>query len=119
MLRIVKKNILIIPEHFMFLKYSLKFKKITKILWWLSIDNYFGYKFHYSFNKFVRSFFKFFNIASTFNKLTNYYFGMLTFHDYIKYIYEFFSIKKFVELKQIDLHLAQSKYAYDYLKKKL
>ena len=113
-----EKNILIIPEHFMFLKYALRYKKVTKILWWLSIDNYFGYKFHYSYNKFVRSLFKIpYNITNTFNKLTSYYFGMLTYHDYIKYIYKFFNIKNFDELKQIDLHLAQSKYAFDYLKK--
>ena len=30
-------------------------KKIKKILWWLSIDNYFGYKFRYNYNKFLSS----------------------------------------------------------------
>ena len=39
-------NILIIPEHYSFLKFSLNFTKIRKIIWWLSIDNYFAFKFN-------------------------------------------------------------------------
>ncbi len=113
-----EKNILIIPEHFMFLKYSMKFKKIKKILWWLSIDNYFGYKFRFSYKKLVRSIIKIpYNLCGIFNKITNYYFGIFTFHDYLKLIYSFSNLKDFKELKQIDLHLSQSIYASNYLKK--
>ena len=113
-----EKNILIIPEHFMFLKYSLKFKKIKKILWWLSVDNYFGYKFRFTNKKFVRSIIKIpYNFFYIFNKVTNYYFGIFTFHDYLKLIYKFSNLKNFEELKQIDLHLSQSNYASNFLKR--
>lgn len=113
-----EKNILIIPEHYQFLKYSLQFKKIKKILWWLSLDNYFGYKFRYKYKKLFRSIIKIpFNIAKIFNKFSNYQFGIVTYHDYLKFLYSFYNIQKFEELKQIDLHLSQSEYAHNYLKK--
>lgn len=112
-----ENNILIIPEHYQFLKHSLKYKKIKKILWWLSIDNYFGYKFRYDYNKFLRSIIKIpFNILKIFNKITYYTFGLYTYHDYLKFLYSFRRLKKFEELKQIDLHLSQSYYAFNYLK---
>ena len=40
-----QNNILVIPEHYSFLKFSLNFKKIKKVIWWLSVDNYFAFKF--------------------------------------------------------------------------
>ncbi len=111
-------NILIIPEHFMFLRDSLKYKKIRKILWWLSIDNFFAYKFRYDFNKYIRSIIKVpFNLIKLFNFITNYYFGMITYHDFLKIIYKSINIKEIKELKQIDLHLTQSIYASHFLKK--
>lgn len=112
------KNLLIIPEHFMFLKYSQKFKNIRKVLWWLSLDNYFGYKFKYDYNKFFRSIIKIpFNICNFFNKITKYRFGIFTIHDYLKLFYKKSKINNFVEFQQINLHLSQSHYAYDFLKK--
>ena len=112
-----EKNILIIPEPYHFLEHSLKYKKIKKILWWLSVDNYFGYKFRHNYNKFFRSIIKIpFNILKILNKLSDYTFGIYTYHDYLKFIYSFSNLQKFKELKQIHLHLSQSKYAYDYLK---
>ena len=112
-----EKNILIIPEHYQFLEHSLNYKKIKKILWWLSVDNYFGYKFRYNYNKFLRSIIKIpFNVFRIFNKVTYNNFGIFTYHDYLKFLYSFCNLQKFEELKQIDLHLAQSKYAYNYLK---
>ncbi len=111
-------NILIIPEHYMFLEYAMSYKKITKILWWLSIDNYFGYKFRYTYKKFFRSLIKIpFNILKIFNKITSYYFGFFSYHDYLKFIYKFSNLKKFRELQQVDLHLSQSYYAFKFLKK--
>ncbi len=110
-------NILIIPEAYMFLKYSLRFTKIKKILWWLSIDNYLGYKFRYDYKKISRSLIKVpFNFISIFNKITNYYFGMIAYHDYLKFLYKRLNLKKQKELIQIDLHLTQSIYASDYIK---
>ncbi len=111
------ENILIIPEHYMFLKHTLKYKKIKKVLWWLSIDNFYGYKFRYDFNKFLRSIIKIpFNLIKLFNRATNYYFGMLTYYNYLKFIYKPVDLKKIKELEQIDMHLTQSIYAFKYLK---
>ena len=53
-----KDNILIMPEHYMFLKFGLKYSNIQKIIWWLSIDNYFGFKFRYKNKKLIRSIIK-------------------------------------------------------------
>ena len=112
------QNILIIPEHYMFLKYSQKFKNIKKILWWLSLDNYFGYKFKYDYNKFLRSIIKIpFNICNFFNKITKYQFGIFTIHDYLRLFYKNSKLNNFVEFQKINLHLSQSHYAYYYLKK--
>ena len=113
-----EENILIIPEHYTFIKYALKYKNLKKILWWLSVDNYFGYKIRIDFNKFIRSIIKIpFNFLKIFNLITNYSFGFLTYHDYLKYIYSFVNLNKLNEFKNIDLHLCQSFYAYYFLKK--
>ncbi len=113
-----KKNILIIPEHYQFLSYSLKFKKIRKILWWLSLDNYFGYKFRYEFSKTIRSIIKIpYNLIKIFNKLINYRFGIFTYQDFLKLFYKNFNLCNFKELSQIDYHFSQSSYAQNYLKK--
>ena len=45
-----KENILIIPEYYSFLKYATKYNNIKKIIWWLSIDNYFGFKIRIDYN---------------------------------------------------------------------
>tara|TARA_B100001057_G_scaffold71237_1_gene65408 strand:- start:2064 stop:3146 length:1083 start_codon:yes stop_codon:yes gene_type:complete len=114
-----KNNILIIPEYYMFIKYAFKYKNITKILWWLSVDNYLGYKFRDDFNKYSRSLIKIpYNIINTFNKIVGYYYGIFTFHDYLKVIYSFGKIQQSRELGQINLHLAQSDYAMKFLKEK-
>ncbi len=113
-----EENILIIPEYYSYIKYAVKYKKMKKILWWLSIDNFFGYKIRYDYNKYLRSIIKIpFNIIKTFNKLTNYYFGLITFHDYLKFLYSFVNLKQLKELNDIDLHLCQSNYAYLFLKR--
>ncbi len=115
-----KENILIMPEHFMYLRYGLKYNNIQKIIWWLSIDNYFGYKFRYENNKVLRSIIKIpFNIINNFNKLTNYYFGVFTYQDYLKIFYTFFNLNQQMEINQASSHLMQSYYAYDYLKDKI
>jgi len=112
------RNVLIIPEHYMFLQDVLKYKNIKKVLWWLSLDNFFGFKFRYDFNKYLRSVIKVpLNLINVFNKITNYYFGMTTYHDYLKIIYKLINISKLKELMQIDLHISQSFYASEFLKK--
>ncbi len=114
-----KENILIIPEHYSYLKYSLQFKKIKKIIWWLSVDNYFGFRFRAENSKIIRSIIKLpFNLISLMNYLINYRFGIYTFHDYLKTIYKFKRIENEIEIKQATAHLMQSYYAYNYFKEK-
>jgi len=109
-------NILVIPEYFKFLIEAKKFKNIQKIIWWLSIDNYFGYRFRYKNLKFIRSIIKLpFNLISFFNFITLNIFGHYTIEDYLKFIYGFTILKKHRELLQGNLHLAQSEYAYRFL----
>ena len=115
-----ENNILIIPEMYGMLKFSLNFKKITKIIWWLSIDNYFAFKFNAEYPKLLRSLIKIpVKFISTFNDLTNYQFGIFTYHDYLKTFYKMINIKKQKEVKQASFHLAQSFYAYSFLRKNL
>lgn len=115
-----KDNILIMPEHFFFLKEGLNYSNIRKIIWWLSIDNYYGFKFRYQNTKIKRSLLKIpYNLISIFNKITNYYFGIFTYHDYLKILYKFSNLSKQIEIAQASSHLMQSYYAYDFLKKKL
>ena len=115
-----KDNVLIMPEHYMFLQFGLNYSNIQKIIWWLSVDNYFGFKFNYQFKKIIRSILKVpYKIILFFNKITNYYFGIFTYHDYLKLIYKFSELKKQKEIEQASLHLVQSYYAYNFLKDEL
>ncbi len=115
-----KDNILIMPEQFMYLKFGLKYSNIRKIIWWLSIDNYFGYKFRFENKKIIRSIIKIpFNIVNIFNKITNYYFGVFTYQDYLKTIYKYSNFNEKEEIKQASSHFMQSFYAYNYLKEKI
>jgi len=115
-----ENNILIIPEMYGMLKFSLNFKKITKVIWWLSIDNYFAFKFNAEYPKLLRSLIKIpLKLVSIFNNLTNFRFGILTYHDYLKIFYKMINIRKQKEIKQASFHLAQSFYAYSFLKKYL
>ena len=111
------ENILIIPEHYTFLKYSLKFKNIKKIIWWLSLDNYLGYKFREENSKLIRSIKKIpYNVISKINHLINFRFGIYTYQDYLKTIYSFKKIEKEKEVKQASYHLMQSFYVFNYFK---
>ncbi len=115
-----KDNILIMPEHYMYLKLGLKYSNIQKVIWWLSIDNYFGFKFHYQNKKIIRSIIKIpFKLINTFNKITNFYFGVFTYHDYLKVFYKFINLNQQKEIKQALFHLVQSYYAYNFLKEKI
>ena len=111
-------NVLIIPEYYFFLNESKKYKKITKILWWLSLDNYLISKFRFVVPKLIRSIFNIpFKLVKFFNYLTLNKFGLLTYQSYIKHIFSIFNIKEFKEFKDIKFHYAQSYYAYNFLKK--
>ena len=113
-------NLLIIPESFEYLNLAKDFKKIKKIIWWLSIDNYLGTRFHYKNPKLLRSLIKIpYRIIYLFNKLTNNFFGIYTIQDYIKFLYKWSNISKHKEVSQSDLNLMQSNYAFNYLNNKL
>jgi|TARA_B100000929_G_scaffold290367_1_gene283720 hypothetical protein len=115
-----KDNILIIPEYFDYLNRSKQFKNIQKIIWWLSIDNYFEFRFRYKNKKLLRSIIKIpYNIISIFNKITFNIFGIYTGQDYLKFIYSFFNLNNHKEISQAKLHLVQSSYAYDFLENKI
>jgi hypothetical protein len=58
-------------------------------------------------------------ILKKFNEITKFFFGIYTEQDYLKFIFRLKDFNRFDEIKQSNFHLAQSKYAYDYLKKKL
>ncbi len=113
-------NILIVPEYFEFLQIAKKFNKIQKAIWWLSIDNYFGYRFRKKNSKLIRSIIKIpFNFINFFNLLTFNFFGLITIQDYLKFIYKSSNLFKQRELSQGNIHLAQSKYAFNFLSKKI
>ena len=99
-------NLLIIPEHFSFLKYSLKFLRLKKIIWWLSVDNYFGYKFRSENHKLLRSLIKIpYNLISLFNRITKYKFGIFTLQEYLQFYYKFIDISEQKEVNQASFHL--------------
>ncbi len=113
-----KDNILIIPESYVYLSYSEKFRNLKKVLWWMSLDNYYGYKFRWEYNKYFRSLIKIpYNLINLFNRIINYRLGIFTIQDYLKFFYSFKSLNKQKELSKINLHLAQSYYTFNYLKK--
>jgi len=115
-----EKNFLIIPEHYPALNEALKYKKIKKVIFWLSVDNYINSKFRHENNRIKRAFIKIpYFIIFFFNKITLFNFGILTLKDYLKIYYNFFNFNHFHELKQSKIHIAQSSYALDFVKKKL
>ncbi len=115
-----ENNILIIPEHYPALREALNYKKIKKVIWWLSVDNYINSKFRHENNRLFRAIIKIpYFLIYLFNKLTLFYFGILTLKDYLKLYYNLFNFNSFKELKQSKFHLAQSTYALDFIEKKL
>ena len=115
-----EKNYIIIPEHYPALNEALKFKKINKIIWWLSVDNYINSKFRSENNRFLRGLIKIpYFLIYLFNKITFFFFGILTLKDYLKIYYSLFNFDYFKELKQTKIHLTQSNYALDFIKKRL
>jgi hypothetical protein len=115
-----EKNILIAPEYYEYLEELNKYKKIKKIIWWLSLDNYLNSRFRKKNFKFLRSLLKIpLSIIKFFNKITFFYFGIFTDQDYIKFLYKYSNFKNFEEFKNINFHFAQSNYAHNFLKKKL
>ena len=115
-----EKNFLVIPEHYPALNQALQFKKIKKVIHWLSVDNYINSKFRHENTRIIRALIKIpYFLIYLFNKITFFYFGILTLKDYLKIYYNFFNFNSFKELKQGKIHIAQSTYALNYVKSKL
>lgn len=115
-----EKNILILPEHYPALKEGLKYKNMVKVIWWLSVDNYLNSKFRDENNRFMRAIIKIpYFITYFFNKITFFNFGLFTLKDYLKIYYSLFNFDYFKELKQSQIHLAQSTYALKFIDTKL
>ena len=93
-----EKNILIIPEVYSNLKIALKYKKIKKIMWWLSVDNYLNSKFRNQYNRLLRFLIKLpYFLIYLFNFVTFYKFGLFTAKDYLFFFYRFINLKKMLQ----------------------
>ena len=113
-----KENILIIPEMYNLVKFSNRFSKIKKAIWWLSFDNFFLSKFESSNHKHIKSLIKIpYKIIVIFNRLTNFYFGNFTFNDYLKMIYLKINLFNKDKFENINYHFFQSSYVGEFLKK--
>ena len=112
-------NILILPETFHFIYLSKNYKKIQKILWWLSIDNFLKHWFENNNNFLLKNLIKTpFKIIKLFHSITKYYFGNMTIHKFLKIIYlKFYKINIF-KIKNIKLNLSHSNYQKKILKSK-
>ena len=114
-----EKNILIVPEVNQAILISKQYKKIQKILWWLSLDFFFITSFTQNYSKFTKSIIKFpFEIICIFNDITKNYFGNLSFSKYLKIIYLNFPFKNLVKLQEFKMNLSQSMYQYKILNSK-
>ena len=88
-----KNNVLIIPEHYPALNEALKYNKIKKVIWWLSVDNYINSKFRQENNRLIRAIIKIpYFLIYFFNKITLFNFGILTLKDYLKIYYMYHHI---------------------------
>jgi hypothetical protein len=115
-----ENDYIIIPEHYPALNEALKFKKIKKIIWWLSVDNYINSKFRSENNRILRAIIKIpYFLIYLLNKISFFLFGILTLKDYLKIYYSLFNFNSFSELKQSNIHITQSTYALNFVKKKI
>lgn len=114
-----KKNVLIIGETSSNIEISKKYKKIQKVVWWLSLDYFFLSNFNFIFPKILRSIIKLpFNLINLFNRFSNFYFGNLVISKYLRFIYLKFPFINIFKIKNINLNLSQSFYQKNVLKKK-
>ena len=114
----IKDNIIISPEDFFFLNYIKKFKKIRKMIYWLSLDNHYPSFYHVNYNKFTRFFINIpFYLIRGFNKFTNNYKGISTYSEYSKYLYKMFHKQDLSIASTVLLNLSQSNYVHKYLLK--
>ena len=114
-----ERNILIVPETNQAVLISKQYKKIQKILWWLSLDFFFITNFDQNYSKLSKLIIKIpFEIVSIFNNLTKNLFGNLSLAKYLKIIHLNFPFKNFVKLNDFKMNLSQSMYQYKVLNSK-
>lgn len=106
-----KDNILIVPELVDGIKILRKFHRIRKIVWWLSVDNFYTSSILASRKNFL--------IQRLINKLTKCMFGknIIDIKELLLKNINYYD-KKFTEetVKNVDFHLVQSFYAMNWLK---
>jgi len=116
------ENILISPEIYSSVLLLKKYKKIRKVIWWLSVDNAL-FSYIYSNNRYR---FPIITLMRIFNKITKKIFKIHSFFDIDKVIVnkcltnKHFMLKFFsgIDIKGINLNLCQSYYAMNFLNKK-
>ena len=114
-----ERNILIVPETNQAISISKQYKKIQKILWWLSLDFFFITSFNQNNSKFLKLIIKFpYELICIFNNITKNYFGNMSFSKYLKIIYLKFPFMNFVKLRDFKINLSQSMYQYKVLNSK-
>jgi hypothetical protein len=114
-----ESNILIVPEIDQAIKFSRKYKKIQKILYWQSLDHFFITHFYFNVPKIIKSIIKKpFQIIDFFNDYSQNYFGNLSFPKYLKIIYLNFPFTNFLFKKDFKMNLSQSYYQYKILNSK-
>lgn len=115
----LKKNVLIIPEFYKSIEISKKYKSIQKGLWWLSVDFFIFHRFVYKNHSLIRSLFKIpHKLIVSFNKLTSFYFGNMSFFKYLQFIYLQPVFVNIFKIKNINVNLAHSDYTFKILKSK-
>lgn len=108
-----KNNVLIVPEIDDAIEISKKYHKIQKVLWWLSFDFYLITFFNNKVSKVLKSLIKLpYKFIYLINKLTQNYFGNLSFYRYLKVIYLNLYFKNVLKLENFNINLSQSKYQY-------
>ena len=111
-------NILISPEDFFFIKKLNNYVNIQKIIWWLSLDNFYKSYFTSILNKQTKRLFKFpYKIIKLFNFLTKNYSAISTFEDYNRVLFRLFKKNNIDFVSDVKLNLTQSHYVKNYLKK--
>jgi hypothetical protein len=114
-----ERNILIVPETNQAILISKQYKKIQKLLWWLSLDFFFITNFTQNHSKYSQSIIKFpFKVVCFFNNITKNYFGNLSFSKYLKIIYLNYPFNNLVNLQDFKMNLSQSMYQYKVLNSK-
>jgi hypothetical protein len=106
-----KKNILIVPEVYRGIAIFGKFKNLQKVIWWLSIDNFYTSFLHQNiFNSLSL------RVINRIKKSVG--LGPLDLNELALRKYKKYDLKQNIYIKQAFFHLVQSEYARQHLQKK-